>query len=161
MSTSPAIPEEPAATSGAPASPELGQDESDQDAPRAERKQPWWQAPFRWIRKAASQAAAPVVALTRPLRALAKSPFRLAKTIFMATIGKDRGFGFWWLVATLALAVAIGLILAVVLSPVLGLLAAIIVGIWMLVKRSGSSDSDEDRDSGDVSQDPGPRPENA
>ena len=168
MSTSSAIPEEPAATSGAPASPELGQDESDQDAPRAGRKQRWWKAPFRWIRKAASRirkAASkllrPVVALTRPLRALVKSPFRLAKAVFMATIGKDRGFGFWWLVATLALAVAIGLILAVVLSPVLGLLAAIIVGIWMLVKRSGSSDSDEDRDSGDVSQDPGPRPENA
>jgi hypothetical protein len=65
----------------------------------------------------------------------------------MATIGRDRGFGFWWLVATLALAVAIGLVLAVVLSPVLGLLAAIGVGIWMLVRRSRSSDSDEAGDS--------------
>ena len=56
---------------------------------------------------------------------------------------KGPRFGFWWFVATLALAVAIGLILAVVLSPVLGLLAAIGVGIWMLVRRSRSSDNDE------------------
>ena len=64
----------------------------------------------------------------------------------MATLGRDRGFGFWWLVATIALAVAIGLILGIVLSPVLGLLAAIGVGIWMLVRRSGSSDSDDQAD---------------
>jgi uncharacterized membrane protein len=71
---------------------------------------------------------------------LAGSPFRLAKTIFMATIGRDRGFGFWWLVTTLALALLIGLLLAVVLSPVLGLLAALGVGIWMLVRRSRGQD---------------------
>ena len=109
--------------------------ESGDEAPRT-RKRRWWLAPFRWLRKTAS-------ALVRPIRALVRSPFRLAKTVFMATIGRDRGFGFWWLVATLAVAVAIGLVLAVVLSPVLGLLAAIGVGIWMLVRRSRSSDSDE------------------
>jgi hypothetical protein len=106
------------------------------EAPRA-KKNSWWTAPFRWLRKAASNAL-------RPLRALINSPVRLAKTIFMATIGRDRGFGFWWLVATIAIALVIGLVVAVVLSPVIGILAAIVVGIWMLVKRSGSSGSDED-----------------
>jgi hypothetical protein len=106
------------------------------EAPRA-KKNSWWTAPFRWLRKAASTAL-------RPLRALLNSPVRLAKTIFMATIGRDRGFGFWWLVATIAIALVIGLVLAVVLSPVIGILAAIVVGIWMLVRRSGSSSSDGD-----------------
>ncbi len=61
----------------------------------------------------------------------------------MATIGKDRGFGFWWLVVTLGIAFAIGLLLVILLLPVIGLLSALIVGIWMLL-RSGSSDSSED-----------------
>ena len=71
------------------------------------------------------------------LRAQIKSPARLIKSLFMPTIGKDRGFGFWWLVVT----VAIGLLVAVLLSPVIGILAALIVGIWMLVSRSRSSQS--------------------
>jgi hypothetical protein len=113
------------------------------EAPRA-KKNSWWTAPFRWLRKAASNALRPLRAALRPLRALINSPVRLAKAIFMATIGRDRGFGFWWLVATIAIALIIGLIVAVVLSPVIGILAAIVVGIWMLVKRSGSSSSDGD-----------------
>ena len=119
------------------------------EAPRADKGR-WWLAPLRWIRKAASTLLRPIrevaSALLRPIRELARSPFRLAKTVFMATIGRDRGFGFWWLIATLALAVAIGLLIAVLLSPVLGLLAAIGVAIWMLVRRS-RSDSDEADDS--------------
>jgi hypothetical protein len=84
------------------------------------------------------------------VRALVRSPFRLAKTVFMATIGRNRGFGFWWFIATLALAAAIGLVLAVVLSPVLGLLAAIGLGIWMLVRRSRSSDAAGDSERPDA-----------
>ena len=75
------------------------------------------------------------------LRAQIKSPVHLIKSLFMATIGKDRGFGFWWLVAMVAIALAIGLLVTVLLSPVLGILAALIVGIWMLVSRSRSSQS--------------------
>lgn len=100
------------------------------------RKGRWWWAPVRWLRGA-------VRAVLRPVRALARSPFRLAKTIFMATIGRDRGFGFWWLVATLALATIIGLVLAIVLSPVIGLVAAIGVAIWMLFRRTRSARSGE------------------
>jgi hypothetical protein len=117
-----------------PTTPATHEQAAHEQPPRA-RKRRWWLAPFRWIRKAAS-------ALLRPLRA------SIIKRAFSAMFGRDRGFGFWWLVATLALAVAIGLILAVVLSPVLGLLAAIGVSIWMLVRRSRSSDSDEDDESG-------------
>jgi hypothetical protein len=117
--------------------------------PQPTKKRSWWSAPLRWLQKAAATVLRPLRSLfattvLRPLRSLLSSPVRLAKTIFMATIGKDRGFGFWWLVATIAIALAIGLLIAVVLSPVVGLLAAIIVGIWMLVRRSHSSGSDED-----------------
>jgi uncharacterized transporter YbjL len=66
---------------------------------------------------------------------LIRSPWRLAKAIFMATVGRDRGLGFWWLLATLALATVVGLILALVLSPVLAVVAALVVGVWMLRRR--------------------------
>ena len=68
-------------------------------------------------------------------------PVRLARSLFMATIGKDRGFGFWWLVVMAAIAVAIGVLVAVLLSPVLGIIAALIVAIGMLVRRSRSAQS--------------------
>ena len=95
----------------------------------------WWTAPLRWLRRAAASVLA-------PLRALIRSPWRLAKTIFMATVGRDRGFGFWWLLVTLALAIVLGLILAIVLSPVLGLVAALVVAVWMLVRGRHQSSSD-------------------
>jgi hypothetical protein len=159
-----AIPDQSAETSAAAQAPDpSGFEDNDSEDPGSgdnaarDRKRRWWMAPFRFVRNVASAflrpvgniASAilrPIRELIRPIRALIRSPFRLAKTVFMATIGRDRGFGFWWLVVTLALAVAIGLIVGVVLSPVLGLLAAIGVGIWMLVRRSGSSDSDEPDD---------------
>jgi hypothetical protein len=75
------------------------------------------------------------------LRDKIRSPVRLIKSLFMATIGKDRRFGFWWLVVTAAIALTIGLLVAVLLSPVIGILAALIVGIWMLVRRNRSSQS--------------------
>ena len=59
----------------------------------------------------------------------------------MATIGKDRGFTFWWLVVTAAIALIVGLLVAVLLSPVAGILAALVVGIWMLIRRNRSSRS--------------------
>jgi uncharacterized membrane protein YphA (DoxX/SURF4 family) len=88
--------------------------------------------PLRWLRGKLSSAVGWV-------RAQIRSPVRLIKSLFMATIGKDRGFGFWWLVVTVAIALTIGLIVGVLLSPVAGILAALIVGIWMLVRRSRSS----------------------
>ena len=101
---------------------------------KPEGKRSWWVAPVRWLRRKISGA---VTWLTAQI----KSPFRLAKSIFMATVGRDRGFGFWWLIATVAIALAVGLLIAVLLSPVIGLFAALIVGIWMLVRHSRSANS--------------------
>jgi MFS superfamily sulfate permease-like transporter len=75
------------------------------------------------------------------LREKIGSPVRLVKSVFMATIGKDRGFTFWWLMMTAAIALIIGLLVAVLVSPVIGIIAALVVGIWMLIRRSRSSQS--------------------
>jgi hypothetical protein len=75
------------------------------------------------------------------LREETRSAARSIKSFFLATIGKDRGFGFWWLVFTVVIALTIGLLVAVLLSPIIGILAALIAGIWMLVRRSRSSQS--------------------
>jgi uncharacterized transporter YbjL len=69
------------------------------------------------------------------------SPVRLVKSVFMATIGKDRGFGFWWLVATAVISLAVGLLVAALLSPVIGIVAALVVGIFMLTRRHRASQS--------------------
>lgn len=98
-----------------------------------------------WVRARATASARSVKSLlSRPvdwLRDEIRSPVRLVKSLFMATIGKDRGFGFWWLVVTVAIALTIGLLVAALLSPVAGILAALIVGIWILIRRNRSSQS--------------------
>ena len=114
--------------------------------------------PLRWLRGKLSSAVGWVRAQIRSsarlirsllpravgwVRARIRSPARLIKSLFMATIGKDRGFGFWWLVVTVAIALIVGLLVAVLLSPVIGILAALIVGIWMLVRSRRSSQSRE------------------
>jgi hypothetical protein len=115
-------------------------------------KRPGWLKPLRWLRDGLSRAADRVRASARSVRSLLSraagwlsdqvgSRARLIKTLFRAAIGEDRGFGFWWLVVTVAIALAIGLLVAVLLSPVIGLLAALIVGIWMLVRGGRSSES--------------------
>jgi hypothetical protein len=112
---------------------------------------------LRWLRTKFSKAVGQVRARARDsarsvirflvpravgwLRGKIKSPVRLVKSVFMATIGKDRGFGFWWLMVTAAIALTIGLLVAALLSPVIGILAALAVGIWMLIRRSRSSRS--------------------
>jgi uncharacterized membrane protein len=59
--------------------------------------------------------------------------------------GRERGFGFWWLVATLAVAVALGMVVALLLSPVAGLIALLVVAIWALVRRRRRKRDDRDR----------------
>lgn len=117
----------------------------------------------RWLAaklsKAVSRVRARVTAWTRSVRSLpsravhwvragtaspvrlAKYLFRSAKSLVTAAIGKDRGFGFWWLAVTVALALAVGLLVAALLSPVIGVVAALVVGIWMLIRRNRSSQS--------------------
>lgn len=98
-----------------------------------------------WVRdRARASARAIKYLLTRAVgwvRDKIRSAARRIKSLFLATIGEDRGFGSWWLVVTAAVALAIGLLVAVLLSPIIGILAALVVGIWMLVRRSRSSQS--------------------
>jgi hypothetical protein len=93
------------------------------------------------VRSLPSRAARWVRAGVRSPVRLAKYLFRFIKPLFMAVIGEDRGFGFWWLVVTVAIALAVGLLVAALLSPVIGILAALVVGIWMLIRRNRSSQS--------------------
>lgn len=100
---------------------------------------------WRWLltrlSKGVRQVRARAKDLVRAVTGLGgriRPSFRLVKSLFMATIGKDRGFGFWWLVAMAAIALIIGLLVAVLLSPVVGILAALVVAIWMLIRRSRS-----------------------
>ena len=120
-------------------------------------KRPGAFTPLRWLRTKLSKAVGQVRAWARDsarsvirslspravgwLRGKIGSPVRLIKSVFMATIGKDPGFAFWWLLVTAAIAVIIGLLVAALLSPVAGILAALAVGIWMLIRRSRSSRS--------------------
>lgn len=96
---------------------------------------------LRPVRSLTSPAVHRVRAAVRSPVRLAKYLFRFAKSLVMAAIGEDRGFGFWWLVATVAIALAVGLLVAALLSPVIGILAALVVGIWMLIRRNRSSQS--------------------
>ena len=89
---------------------------------------------LRWLRRKLSRA-------TGWLRAQIKLAVRLIESRLAAVSGEDRGFGFWWLVVTAAIALAVGLIVAVLLSPVIGIVAALAVGIWMLVRRSRTQPS--------------------
>jgi hypothetical protein len=58
--------------------------------------------------------------------------------------GQERGFGFWWLVATLAIAVALGMVVALLLTPVAGLIALLVVAVWALVRRARRPRDDGD-----------------
>jgi uncharacterized membrane protein len=54
-----------------------------------------------------------------------------------------RGFGFWWLVVTLLLAGIVGLLVAALLTPVMGLLAGLGVAVWFLIRKSAGNARDE------------------
>jgi hypothetical protein len=111
-------------------------------------------APLRWlgrrlsglVRWVAKVLRAPprLVARLLLLRSVARrlaTPLRWLGRLFGP--GKERGFGFWWLVATLAVALALGMVVALLLSPVAGLIALLVVAIWALVRRRRKRD---DRD---------------
>jgi hypothetical protein len=80
-------------------------------------------AGVRWLRDRAS-------ALLRKLR----SPF--AAVLAAAAGDGEPSFGARWLSVTLVVAIALGLVLAAVLSPVVGLLTLIGVGVWALMRRT-------------------------
>jgi Flp pilus assembly protein TadB len=95
-------------------------------------------APLRWLGRRLSSLVRSVARhLPAPLRWLAR----------LLAPGKKRGFGFWWLLATLAVAVALGLVVALLLSPVAGLIALLVVAIWALVRRRRKRDDRDGRTS--------------
>jgi hypothetical protein len=106
-------------------------------------------APVRWLARKLSGlvrwVAKPIARLLM-LRSVAR---RLARPLRwlgrLLAPGKKRGFGFWWLLATLAVAVALGLVVALLLSPVAGLIALLVVAIWALVRRRRKRDDPESR----------------
>ena len=103
-------------------------------------------APLRWLRDKAASASR---WLRRRLR------FRPSSIIdALRRWSKGRGFGFWWLVVTLLLAGVVGLLVAAILTPVMGILACLAVAIWLLIRKStgnsrGESGDDHDRERGD------------
>jgi Flp pilus assembly protein TadB len=83
-------------------------------------------APLRWLGRKLS-------GLVRGLARRLPAPVRWLGRLFAP--GRERGFGFWWLVATLGVAIAVGLVVALLLTPVAGLIALLVVAIWALVRR--------------------------
>jgi len=81
---------------------------------------------------------------------LARGALRLLAGVVLRRRPPDsrRGFGFWWLVGTVAIAGTVGLIVAVVLSPVAGIVAFLVVGVWALISRARSSHADQGDRSG-------------
>lgn len=113
-------------------------------------------AGLRWLRRKLSGLVHWVAKrLWAPLRPLARllivrwvtshlpAPLRWLGDLFAPD--RQRGFGFWWLVATLGIAVALGMIVALLLVPVAAVVALLVVGIWALVRRRRTRD---DRDDG-------------
>jgi apolipoprotein N-acyltransferase len=62
------------------------------------------------------------------------APARWIGALFLP--GRERGFGYWWLVVTLGIAAAIGMVVALLVSPVAGLVALLVVAVWALVRHA-------------------------
>ena len=58
-------------------------------------------------------------------------------------LSKGRGFGFWWLVVTVVLAAVVGLLVAALLTPVMGILACLAVAIWLLIRKGAGNSRDQ------------------
>jgi hypothetical protein len=118
-------------------------------------------APLRWLgRKLSGLVRWVAKRLRAPLRQAARllllpsvakhlpAPLRWLARFFGPS--SERGFGFWWLVTTLGVAVALGMVVALLLTPVAGLIAVLVVAIWALVRRRrGGQHERDDRTSRD------------
>jgi hypothetical protein len=112
-------------------------------------------ASLRWLRRRLSRLARWVAQRLRaPVRPIARmllvrwvathvpAPLRWLGRLLAP--GKERDFGFWWLLATLAVALALGMVVALLLTPVAGLIALLVVGVWALVRRRRRKRDDGD-----------------
>ena len=68
---------------------------------------------------------------------------RLRTLIEQGIGGFGGGFGFWWMATTILLAGFVGLLVAILVTPVMGILAFLVVAIGSLLARG---DSEEDTD---------------
>jgi hypothetical protein len=89
----------------------------------------------RWVVKLLRAPLPPIARLPMPHWVAEHLPAPLRWLGYLFGFGRERGFGFWWLVATVAVAVALGMIVALLLTPVAGLVALLVVAIWALVRR--------------------------
>jgi hypothetical protein len=109
-------------------------------------RRPGLLAALRWlgrelsglVRRVAKRLRAPLLPIAQVLIlrwVAAKLPAPLRWLAGLLVPGRERGFGFWWLVATLGIAVALGLVVALLVTPVAGLIALLVVAIAALVHR--------------------------
>jgi hypothetical protein len=112
-------------------------------------------APLRWLRRNLSGLVRWVAkGLRAPLRPIARSlmlqwvtndlPAPLRWIGHLVAPDRHRGFGFWWLMTTLAVAVVLGMIVALLLTPLAGLIALLIVAIWALAHQHRHKRDDRD-----------------
>jgi hypothetical protein len=89
----------------------------------------------RWAAKALRASLRPLIQLPMPEWLAERLPAPVRWLAWLFAPGRERGFGFWWLVATIAVAVALGLVVALLLIPVAALIALLVVAVWALVRR--------------------------
>jgi hypothetical protein len=87
-------------------------------------------SPLRWVY---SKVTSGLESLRTRLRTLLKE----------GVGGFGGGFGFWWMATTILLAGFVGLLVAILVSPVMGVVAFLVVAIGSLL---AGSDSEEDTD---------------
>jgi hypothetical protein len=108
-------------------------------------------APFRWLRRKLSDVlrwvkkrlAGPFGSLRRVQRSLlsalrwvaARLPAPVRWLLRLFAPGQQRGFGNRWLLATLAVAAALGLLVALLATPVAAVIALPVAAVWSLVRR--------------------------
>lgn len=110
-------------------------------------------APFQWLGRKLRSAVRWAAKLFAPIGRtsvwkLARRGLRLLAGALVRRRPPEtkRGFGFWWLVVTVAIAGAVGLIVAALLTPVAGIIALLVVGIWAAIRRARKTDRDEHKD---------------
>jgi hypothetical protein len=93
-------------------------------------------APLRWLGRRLS-------GLVRWVAKHLPAPVRWLGRLFAP--GRERCFGFWWMVATLSVAVALAMVVALLLTPVAGLIALLVMAIWALGRRRRRRRKRDDR----------------
>jgi hypothetical protein len=100
-------------------------------------------APLRWLgRTLWGLVCRPLGRLVRAVAEHLPAPLRWLGRLFVP--GGKHGFGFWWLMATLCVALALALVVALLLAPVAGLIALLVVAIWALVRHRRHKRDDRD-----------------